>query len=55
MHTNMRPLHSHFTAPKPLEARIAPATLPPGGKVVTFTDVDNDIVPPDSSSTRAQP
>lgn len=27
-----------------LEARIAPATLLPGGKVVTFTDIDGDAV-----------
>jgi len=34
------------TAPliEALESRIAPATLLPGGKVVTFTDVDGDLV-----------
>ncbi len=29
---------------EPLEARIAPATLLPGGKVATFTDIDGDVV-----------
>jgi hypothetical protein len=29
---------------EPLEARIAPAALLPGGKVATFTDIDGDLV-----------
>ncbi len=36
--------HHRLAAPELLEARIAPATLLPGGKAVTYLDEDGDLV-----------
>lgn len=37
-------MHHVASSLEPLEARIAPATLLPGGKIATFTDIDGDAV-----------
>lgn len=37
-------MHPVASSIEPLEVRIAPATLLPGGKVATFTDIDGDAV-----------